>query len=610
MKVVKINNPRGFGGRQGFPSTPPIWDPITQSSFTMTVFDPFSYTTTIAHYSNAPISNVQVKPGSGNLPTWITLSFSGNNTTVCTVSLSGTPNNLSYIGTYNFTLIAVNKWGTSEHTFTIIVNDGAIPVWNSNTLSNTSVTVFYPFSGSSSVTLPIKGPLTSVTSTGTFPSSWASITYSGTLVTVSGTPNAVPGSLGTYSFNLVANNKYGSASQSFNITVNNGAIPSWTTSSLPNGSVSVAYSKTANVTVPSDGPLTSVTTIVGSLPSWAGLTFNPSTGVITISGTPNSSSTASFTLRATNRYGHTDQALSITVTNPNESVLVYIGNNSSTSLFTATFTVPSGISILNSIEVIGGGAGGGDRSSGGAGAYSASTHVAVSPGQVFNITAGYSGIPGIAYQSGASPGGASSIICSSAGVNISAPGGVVPGGSTPGNIGSGGNYCNYKSGNAGGSGSTWTNTACGVGSAYGNGTNAAQTPGEWWAGAGGGVGSCFSFGNLVSGYASGASSMTSSGSAAGGIGVGYGGNGGSASPHAAGSAGGVPTFTATQTFNGTLANAHGTGGNGDGSGPWPGAGGGGGGGFGGAGGATSDWTNTHPTGGSGGPGAVIIRYTS
>ena len=358
MKVVKINNPRGFGGRQGFPSTPPIWDPITQSSFTMTVFDPFSYTTTIAHYSNAPISNVQVKPGSGNLPTWITLSFSGNNTTVCTVSLSGTPNNLSYIGTYNFTLIAVNKWGTSEHAFTIIVNDGALPIWNSNTLSNTSVTVFYPFSGSSSVTLPIKGPLTSVTSTGTFPSSWASITYSGTLVTVSGTPNAVPGSLGTYSFNLVANNKYGSASQSFNITVNNGAIPSWTTSSLPNGSVSVAYSKTANVTVPSDGPLTSVTTAVGSLPSWAGLTFNPSTGVITISGTPNSSSTTSFTLRATNRYGHADQALSITVINPNESVLVYIGNNSSTSLFTATFTVPSGISILNSIEVIGGGGGG------------------------------------------------------------------------------------------------------------------------------------------------------------------------------------------------------------------------------------------------------------
>ena len=66
--------------------------------------------------------------------------------------------------------------------------------------------------------------------------------------------------------------------------------------------------------MPGDGPLTSVSATTGSLPSWASLSYNPTSGVVTISGTPNSAAATSFTLTASNRYGSAAQALSITIT--------------------------------------------------------------------------------------------------------------------------------------------------------------------------------------------------------------------------------------------------------------------------------------------------------
>src|SRR5207244_710099 len=86
------------------------------------------------------------------------------------------------------------------------------------------------------------------------------------------------------------------------------ATLSITTTSLPGGTVGIAYSQT----VGSSGGTAPLTWSVasGSLP--AGLNLNTSTGVIT--GTPSSAGTASFTLHLADSASQTaDRSLSITI---------------------------------------------------------------------------------------------------------------------------------------------------------------------------------------------------------------------------------------------------------------------------------------------------------
>lgn len=91
------------------------------------------------------------------------------------------------------------------------------------------------------------------------------------------------------------------------ITVTPGPVaPSITTTSLPSGTVGVAYAQTLQAT--GDTPITwSIQS--GSLP--AGLTLNAATGEIT--GTPTTAATANFTVRATNAVNFAQQALSIVI---------------------------------------------------------------------------------------------------------------------------------------------------------------------------------------------------------------------------------------------------------------------------------------------------------
>lgn len=85
-----------------------------------------------------------------------------------------------------------------------------------------------------------------------------------------------------------------------------GTPPTITTTSLPNGSIGVAYSQTLVAT--GDMPIT-WSVLTGSLPLWASLT--QATGAIT--GTPDTVATTTFTVRAGNASGTNDKALSITV---------------------------------------------------------------------------------------------------------------------------------------------------------------------------------------------------------------------------------------------------------------------------------------------------------
>ena len=113
-----------------------------------------------------------------------------------------------------------------------------------------------------------------------------------------------------------------------------------TTSPMPNGTVSIAYSQTLAATG-GDGNYTWAITI-GSLPT--GLTLNTSTGEI--SGTPTVVETQNFTVQVTSGDGQTDaQALSITV---NDECVVAPGSEPFQSLV-GTWTLTS--FTLDGVEV-------------------------------------------------------------------------------------------------------------------------------------------------------------------------------------------------------------------------------------------------------------------
>ena len=321
---IFAKNLKNFGGKEDIKSLPPSWATNIPAQFPdIMVFEPWTYTTPLTNSKNRPIKSIQVKHGT-SLPTWVTLTWSATNAGG-SVTMAGTPDSLSQLGTTSFTLSAINDTGITDHNFTIVVIDGDTPTWNSNNLSSTSVTVFDAFSGNVSITTPIAGPLTSVVlKSGTFPG-WATLSTNGNTTTVTGTPNNLS-QLGTYTFILTANNRYGGTDHTFNITVNNGVIPSWNAGSFPSGTSTNAYSSTVSVNVPSNGPLTNVVANSG-FPSWATLSYNSTSGVITVSGNSPSPGSNSFTITATNRYGSaTSQSFSIVIIDSSVAFLTHFDN--------------------------------------------------------------------------------------------------------------------------------------------------------------------------------------------------------------------------------------------------------------------------------------------
>ncbi|HET9844863.1 MAG TPA: putative Ig domain-containing protein [Nitrospira sp.] len=238
----------------------------------------------------------------GSLPPGLTI---GPSLTGPSVTISGTPTTQ---GTFNFTVRVTDTLGQFDtRALSISINVPAPP--NITTTTLPSGTIGQPYN--QAVLATGTGPLTfSIVSpgTGTLPP--------GLTLNASGTITGAPTSTGTFPFTVRVADTFGqNDTQALSILVSTDNPPQIVPPSLSSGTVGVPYGP---VTIQATGGMGAVTwsISVGSLPP--GLTIDPLTGPsVTISGTPSSQGTFSFTLRVTDSLGQSDtQALSITINLP------------------------------------------------------------------------------------------------------------------------------------------------------------------------------------------------------------------------------------------------------------------------------------------------------
>jgi len=196
-----------------------------------------------------------------------------------------------------------------------------------------------PVSGFPSANLSINSPtqllfntaiveIPPIITTTTLPNGTISIAYNQTLTATSPTPiiwslesgnlpngltlstggiiSGTPTTAGTYNFTVKATNSFSYDTKGLSIiVVINPNAPIITTTTLPNGTIDVAYNQTLTAT--GTTPI-SWTVISGNLPTNLSLS---SAGVI--SGTPTAVGTFNFTVQATNNLGNNTKALSIII---------------------------------------------------------------------------------------------------------------------------------------------------------------------------------------------------------------------------------------------------------------------------------------------------------
>jgi hypothetical protein len=250
------------------------------ASTTFTVGTPGSFTPTA---SGSPVPTITE---TGPLPTGVTFT---------TGSLTGTP---TQGGVFPITFTASNgAVPSATQNFTLTVNaPPAITSAASTTFfTGTANTFTVTATGTPAPTLGEAGPLP------------VGVTFDAATGVLSGTPTTPVHAAITFT----ATNGIGSpASQSFTLTV---SLPPLvlTTTSLPAGTVGVAYSQALSATGGQSPYTWSLSS--GALP--AGLTLDASTG--TISGSPTAAGTADFTAEVTDGNGTTaTSALSIGIASP------------------------------------------------------------------------------------------------------------------------------------------------------------------------------------------------------------------------------------------------------------------------------------------------------
>jgi hypothetical protein len=191
------------------------------------------------------------------------------------------------------------------------------------------------------------------------------LTLNSSTGSITGTPPLLSSDT-TYSFTVTATDGINSSPRTFSLVVN-GNPPVWSTgTTLPTFTKNVGYSTTI-VASDNSGLVPTYSIISGALPT--GLSINPTTGVI--SGTPSSSSSVTFTVRATdNNYGYADRTFTMPNAAPvwvTTSVPAYSLNVAYSTTISATDdsgitptysiasgTLPNGFSFDTSTGVISG----------------------------------------------------------------------------------------------------------------------------------------------------------------------------------------------------------------------------------------------------------------
>lgn len=224
--------------------------------------------------------------GSNPLPTWMTLSSAGN--------LYGTPTGT---GGYSFTVQALNAFGSATQSYSGSVGSAVGP-----TITTTALNPIYegvPFSqvlsvtGSATITFVLKAGSTMPTG----------LSIDSSTGTISGT---VVGS-GSYSFIITASNGVGSFDRTLSGSVT-GVSPTITTPGLNSIYRAFAFSQALSVTG-SAGITFGLAPGSAALPGW--LSLDSSTGIL--SGTPTTVSSSTFTVRASNSFGHYDKTFTASV---------------------------------------------------------------------------------------------------------------------------------------------------------------------------------------------------------------------------------------------------------------------------------------------------------
>lgn len=256
-----------------------------------------TYAATLASGGGTPAVTWAITTGS--LPTGLTLNAASG-------AITGTPTGPS--GLSSFTVQATDS-GTPQQTASKALTININPVLAISTTSLPSGTVNTAYSQQLQTNGGGIAPISWTVTLGSLPPGLT--LSSGGLI--SGTPTTATGS--PFNFTVQAADSgtpQQTATQALSISISTAPL-SVATTSLPNGVNGQAYS----ATLTSAGGIPPVTWSIssGSLPSWATLT--PGTGAIT--GTPNATGTATFTVKATDSTTPTAQtatkSLSITVVN-------------------------------------------------------------------------------------------------------------------------------------------------------------------------------------------------------------------------------------------------------------------------------------------------------
>ena len=252
---------------------------------------------------------------SGVLPSGVTFVDNGDGT----ATIAGTPA-IGYGKVYTLTLTAKNAVASVTQTFTLTVNEAP-------SITSVALTTFTVGTAGTFSVVSTGYPLPTFSETGALPSG---VTLNASTGKLAGTPAA--GSGGLYSITITATNVYGTSTQTFVLTVNQG--PTFTSAATTTFKVGTAgtYKVTTN------GVPNATYSYTGTLPSGVVLVDNGD-GSASFSGTPAAGFGGSYTITitATNLIATVTQTFTLVV---NQAPVITSANTTTFTTGTAgTFTV-------------------------------------------------------------------------------------------------------------------------------------------------------------------------------------------------------------------------------------------------------------------------------